>query len=125
MDDPNSRYSATGTAILALPDGRTVAFRRRRFLPRGDDLPLIAEVRAGREERLDLFTYRTLGDPEHFWQIADANDAMDPEDLTAGAERLLRVPLPQFPGAASPDAAATATAVATFSIGAGGPEETG
>jgi hypothetical protein len=117
MDDPNSRYSATGVATIVLPDGRTVAFRRRRFLPQGAALPLLAEVRARREERIDLFTHRTLGDPEHFWQIADANDAMRPQELTAGEERLLKVPLPQFPGASAPDAAAAASAAATFSIG--------
>lgn len=118
MEDPNSRYSGTGTALLTLPDGRTVAYRLRRFLPQGQNLPLLAEVRAGRDERLDLFTYRTLGDPEHFWQICDANDALRPEDLTAGGEHLLRVTMPQFPGGAgSPDAAA---ATATFSLGPNG-----
>ncbi|MCC2668852.1 MAG: hypothetical protein K0Q72_1323 [Armatimonadetes bacterium] len=118
MEDPNSRYSGTGTSLLALPDGRTVAYRRRRFLPQGGALPLLAEVRAGRDERLDLFTYRTLGDPEQFWQVCDANDALRPEDLTAGAERILRVTTPQFPGgASSPDAAAAAI---TLSLSPGG-----
>lgn len=118
MDDPNSRYSGTGTALLTLPDGRTVAYRKRRFLPQGLSLPLLAEVRAARDERLDLFAYRTLGDPEHFWQICDANDALRPEDLTAGQEHLLRVTMPQFPGgASSPDAAAAAS---TFALSTGG-----
>ena len=118
MEDPNSRYSGTGTALLTLQDGRTVAYRLRRFLPQGRTLPLLAEARAGRDERLDLFTYRTLGDPEQFWQVCDANDAMRPEDLTAGEERILRVTMPQMPGGAgSPDAAAAAI---TFSLGSGG-----
>lgn len=116
MDNPTSRYAASPIATMTLADGRTVAFRRRRFLPRGEELPLLAEVRAGRDERLDLFAYRTIGDPEHFWQIADANEAMRPEELTEGEERLLRVPLPEFPGANSPEAAA-ATAAATFAVG--------
>jgi hypothetical protein len=98
MPEPNSRYRAVETATITLPDGRTVAYLRRRFLPPGSELPLLAEVKAGREERLDLFTYRTLGDPEHFWQICDANDAMRPEDLTAEKENMLRVPLPQAVG---------------------------
>ena len=118
MDDPSSRYSGTEVGMIVRPDGRTVAYRRRRFLPQGDSLPLLAEVRAGRDERLDLFTYRTLGDPEHFWQIADANDAMRPEELTADAERMVRVPMPQFPGASTPDAAAAEAMAATFSVSA-------
>jgi hypothetical protein len=116
MDDPNSRYSSTGTALLTLPDGRTVAYRLRRFLPQGKSLPVLAEVRAARDERLDLFTHRTIGDPEQFWQVCDANDAMRPEDLTAGESRSLRVSMPQFPGGATaPEAAA-----ATLSFGPGG-----
>lgn len=116
MEDPNSRYSSTGTALLTLPDGRTVAYRLRRFLPQGKSLSVLAEVRAGRDERLDLFAHRTLGDPEQFWQICDANDAMRPEDLTAGEAQSLRVSIPQFPGGVTaPEAAA-----ATLSFGPGG-----
>lgn len=117
MEDPNSRYSATGTELFTLPDGRTVAYRKRRFLPQGQSMPLLAEVRAGRDERLDLLTFRTLGDPEQFWQICDANDAMRPEDLTANEERLLRVSMPQFPGGVSAPGAATAS---TMALGPGG-----
>jgi hypothetical protein len=116
MEDPSSRYSSTGTAFITLPDGRTVAYRLRRFLPKGQSLPLLAEVRAARDERLDLFAHRTIGDPEQFWQICDANDVMRPEELTAGEARLLRIGSPQFPGGATaPEAAA-----ATLSFGPGG-----
>ena len=99
MPNPNSRYSDVGVAQVLLRDGRAALYLKRRLLPPCDSLPLLGQVPAARDERLDLFAYRTLGDPEHFWQIADANDALRPEDLTAGVERALRVPLPQFPGA--------------------------
>ena len=33
-------------------------------------------------DRLDLITARTLGDPEQFWRVCDANDALDPAELT-------------------------------------------
>ena len=47
-------------------------------------------------DRLDLITARTLGDPEQFWRICDANNTMNPSDLTAETGRVLRVPVPQF-----------------------------
>lgn len=93
-----SRYYNLETVMLTLPDGRVVAYKRRRFLPQGDSMPLLAEVAVTEGDRLDLITARTLGDPEHFWRVADANNAMNPFDLTAEVGRVLRVPLPQ-PGA--------------------------
>ncbi len=90
-----SRYYPLETATLTTAGGRVIAYKRRRFLPRGRDLPLLVEARVAQDDRLDLITARTLGDPEHFWRVADANDAMDPRDLTARAGRRLRIPLPQ------------------------------
>src|SRR3712207_7753957 len=40
-----------------------------------------------RSDRLDLITARTLGDAEQFWRVADANDTMNPNDLT-GEEQI-------------------------------------
>jgi hypothetical protein len=38
-------------------------------------------------------TARTLGDPEQFWRICDANDALDPYALVVPGRRLT-VPMP-------------------------------
>jgi hypothetical protein len=96
MFDGDSRYHDIETAQLTLPDGRTVAYKRRRFLPQGRDLPLLVEVTVSDGDRLDLIAHRTIGDPEQFWRVCDANDAMNPVELTARAGRVLRVPIPQF-----------------------------
>jgi hypothetical protein len=45
-------------------------------------------------ERLDHIAAARLGDPEVFWQICDANAAMQPEELTATPGRRLRITLP-------------------------------
>jgi hypothetical protein len=94
MFDPSSRYYSLETATCTLPDGRTVAYKRRRFLPRGEDMDLLVEVSVAEGDRLDLITARTLGDPEIFWRICDANDAMNPFDLVEEPNRRLRVPVP-------------------------------
>jgi len=90
-----SRYFNLETATITLPDGRTAIYKRRRFLPRGQLMPTLTEVMVTQGDRLDLIAARTLGDPEHFWRVCDANDAMNPFDLTTESGRILRVPVPQ------------------------------
>lgn len=95
MFDPTSRYHNLETAQLTGEDGRAIAYVRRRFLPRGTNMTLLVEVRVAQGERLDLITARTLGDPEHFWRVCDANDAMNPPELVSEPGRPLRVPVPE------------------------------
>jgi hypothetical protein len=94
MFESTSRYYSLETAVHTMQDGRIVAYKRRRFLPRGEDLDLLVEATVTEGDRLDLITGRTLGNPEFFWRICDANDAMNPFDLVAEVNRKLRVPLP-------------------------------
>jgi hypothetical protein len=98
MFEHTSRYYALETATHTTPDGRVVAYKRRRFLPRGDEMPLLVEVTAAQADRLDLITARTLRDPEQYWRVCDANDAMNPSDLTDEPGRIVRVAVPQVQG---------------------------
>lgn len=95
MIDPGSRYAQLETAQMTLPDGRTVAYKRRRFLPQGHTLPVLTNVTVIDGDRLDLIADRTLGNALLFWQICDANNAMNPIELTAEPNQTLRVPIPQ------------------------------
>jgi Fe2+ transport system protein FeoA len=99
MFDHTSRYYSVETATLELRDGRVVSYVRRRFLPAGSDMPLLAEVGVTPGERIDLVSNRTLGDPLAFWRICDANDAMDPREMlnevADDPNRRLRIPRPQ------------------------------
>lgn len=95
MFDYTSRYYAIETATYTLRDGRSIAYKRRRFLPQGDQMPLLAEAVVNQGDRLDLITARSLGDPLQFWRVADANNAMNPFELTIEIGRRLRIPIPQ------------------------------
>lgn len=95
MFDPTSRYANLAQATYTLPDGRVVAYVRRRFLPRGEDMPLLIEVTVAQADRLDVITARALGDPKQFWRVCDANNAMYPPDLTDEPGAIIRVPVPQ------------------------------
>ncbi len=90
-----SRYHGVEIAVRELPDGRKVAHLRRRFIPPGSELSQIKEhvVRAG--ERIDHIAASELGDPELFWQLCDANNAMKPDELTSEPGRILAVSLPE------------------------------
>jgi hypothetical protein len=96
MLDPTSRYYSLETAFYTNAQGRRIAYKRRRFLPQGSALPLMSEVTVQDGDRLDLITARTLGVPEQFWRICDANNAMNPFDLTSEIGRVLRIAQPQF-----------------------------
>jgi hypothetical protein len=95
MFDQASRYARIETAEYVDRDGRRITYVRRRFLPHGSRMPLLAEVKVRPGDRLDLVTARALGDPEHFWRVCDANDAMDPQELTEEPGGTLRVPVPE------------------------------
>jgi len=95
MFDHTSRYYRVREGRLTLADGREVAYKMRRFLPRGAEMPLMAVVRSGQGDRLDLVAHRVLGDPTQFWRICDANDVMDPLELETEDGREIKIPIPQ------------------------------
>ncbi|MCC6729960.1 MAG: hypothetical protein IT208_11545 [Chthonomonadales bacterium] len=95
MFDPSSRYHALATSSVIGADGRPVAYVRRRFLPHGSRMQLLGQVIVQQGDRIDLVAARVAGDPEQFWRVADANDAMSPFDLTAETGRRLRVAAPE------------------------------
>ena len=92
MFEPGSRYFALEEATFTFADGRTVAYKRRRFLPQGRTLPRLAVVTVEAGDRLDLIAARTLGDPEQFWRICDVSAELRPGDLEQPGRRIT-VPL--------------------------------
>ena len=91
---PNSRYHGVPVATLETPDGRTVAYLRRRFVPQPQALSLLRTHTVTEGDRLDNLAAHYLGDPELFWRICDANAALRPAELTETVGRTLRITLP-------------------------------
>lgn len=92
---PTSRYFGIDTETLNTPDGKTIIYLQRRFLPSPSRFQLLQEHTVVQGDRLDNVAAKYLGDPELFWQIADANGAMRPEELVEKIGRKLRITLPQ------------------------------
>lgn len=93
MFSVTSRYFNIETAKWTAADGRSIAYLRRRFLPTAAATPL-AEHFVTEGDRLDNVTAQYLGDPEQFWRVADANNAMQPTALMQVGQRLI-IPLIQ------------------------------
>ena len=95
-----SRYYALPRLELRLPDGTTIVYARRRFVPPPDRFELVQEHRVTEGDRHDTIAAQYLGDPEQFWRLCDANGVMAPEELTDPMGRRVRITLPEgIPGA--------------------------
>ena len=95
MFPATSRYFGSEIAKHEAVGGREAAYLRRRFLPAAANAAVFTEHAVTQGDRLDNITARHLGDPEQFWRLCDANNAMHPDGLTAEIGRRLRIPLPQ------------------------------
>ncbi len=92
---PTSRYYGIETATFTLADGRIATYVRRRFLPRADAFTVLVEHTVREGERLDNIAASYLGDPEQFWRLCDANEAMQPEALVEQPGDKLNITLPE------------------------------
>ncbi len=91
---PSSRYANIEVATYTAPDGRQFPYLRRRFCPDPDLLAEVSSYTVADGDRQDRIAAATIGDPLQFWQIADANRAVDPDELVERPGRKLRITLP-------------------------------
>jgi nucleoid-associated protein YgaU len=92
----DSRYYGSATLTYTTPDGQSVSYLARRFVPQpgAPNFATIAQHTVKQSDRLDLITAKYLGDPLMFWLICDANGAMRPDALEA-AGTVLNITTPQ------------------------------
>jgi hypothetical protein len=77
------------------PDVPALVYVRRRFLPSPSRFTTIGTYTVKQGDRLDNITANFLADPEQFWRLCDANNALAPSDLTATVGRVLNITLPE------------------------------
>lgn len=83
-----SRYEKVAEAVLVDSNGRSIRYKRTRFIV--DPLALVGH-RVLDGERLDHIAWQQFRDAERFWRICDANRALWPDDLLEEAA-VLRIP---------------------------------
>lgn len=98
----DSRYYASSTWTYIGPDGQTITYLARRFVPQPGppNFSTIATHTVHQGDRLDLIAAKYLGDPLMFWLICDANGAIDPDKLTETPGSVVNITTPLgVPGA--------------------------
>jgi hypothetical protein len=73
-----SRYEKVDTNQITDSTGKAILYKKVRFTPPTQGLVGYTVKQA---DRLDLIANVAFRDPQRFWRIGDANDAMWPDDL--------------------------------------------
>jgi hypothetical protein len=83
-----SRYEKVDTNQITDSAGRSVVYKKIRFIP-----PTVGLVgyTVGQGDRFDQVAWRSFRDSQRFWRICDASDAMWPDDLLQVGE-VLEIP---------------------------------
>ncbi len=90
-----SRYHGVEILKHKTADGREVAYLARRIVPQQARFETLREHAVSEGDRPDNLAAHYLGDPEQFWRLADANNDLNPFDLTAEIGRNIRITLPE------------------------------
>lgn len=92
---PNSRYYGLPTRTFVTADGHMVPYVSRRFVPSADRFALLKEHVVAQGDRLDNIAAKYFGDPEQYWRLCDASNAIRPDELIDTVGRSLRITLPE------------------------------
>jgi nucleoid-associated protein YgaU len=84
-----SRYADVGEVQTTDAQGRTVRYKRTRFIT----TPPVSGTHVVTDgDRLDRLAFKTYGDVERWWLIADLNTAMCPSDVVQEPGRVIAMP---------------------------------
>ncbi len=91
---PESRYYGLPVLSLTAPGGSQISYVSRRFIPPPEAFAVLQRYRVQQGDRIDVIAGSTLGNPLSYWQICDANLAIQPADVTAQPGAFIVIPLP-------------------------------
>lgn len=92
--DVDSRYYGLPLMAAATPSGQTVRYVSRRFVPDPRRLTVVQTYRVQQHDRIDIVAATVMGKALAYWQICDANLAVDPDDICAEPGRVIAIALP-------------------------------
>lgn len=91
---PESRYYGLPLLTQTTPAGAQISYVSRRFIPPPEDFALLQRYRVRQGDRIDVIAASILGNPLSYWQICDANLALEPDDVTAVPGAFIVITLP-------------------------------
>ncbi len=84
-----SRYELVGEVETTDASGRTIRYKRTRFI----DTPPISGTHLVTDfDRLDVLAFFTYGDVERWWLIADLNTAVHPDEVLDESGKVILMP---------------------------------
>ena len=95
MFEPDSRYYKIPNTYYVQPDGKKNGYKQRRFLPDESTIIKLGQINIPQEERLDILSWKTLGNPKLAWRICDANPILKSQTCFAAARQTIQIPKPQ------------------------------
>jgi len=92
MFEATSRYNECGDAFVVGKDGKTIKYKKRRFIPKEKESQVtILEIDIVAGDRIDLISSKYLADSEQFWRLCDMNGVMHPLDLTEPIGKTIKI----------------------------------
>jgi hypothetical protein len=91
---PESRYYGLPVLSVTAPGGSQMSYVSRRFIPPPEDFALLQRYRVQQADRVDVIAASILGNPLSYWQICDANLALEPDAVTAIPGAFIVITLP-------------------------------
>jgi hypothetical protein len=89
-----SRYYGLPLLALATPAGGNISYVSRRFIAPPQSYALLRRYQVQQGDRVDVVAGAILGNPLSYWQICDANLALEPSDVTAVPGAYIVITLP-------------------------------
>lgn len=91
---PESRYYGLPLLSLTTASGTQISYVSRRFIPPPQDFTVLQLYRVQQGDRVDVIAATLLGNPLSYWQLCDANAAIEPPDVVAVPGAFINVTLP-------------------------------
>ncbi|BAV06600.1 LysM domain-containing protein [Filimonas lacunae] len=83
-----SRYYNVGNSTIEDENGRNIIYLRRRFIQAPEKYTVLQEYTVKEGDRLDNIAASFIGDATQFWQLADANNVMKPEEMAVAGNKI-------------------------------------
>jgi hypothetical protein len=92
--DVDSRYYGLPVLTTSAATQDVVRYVSRRFVPDPKNLTPMGAYRIRQGDRIDIISGALLGKALSYWQICDANRAVEPDDVCAEPGTFITITLP-------------------------------
>ena len=92
MFEAKSRYNEIEDAFYEKTPGELIKYKKRRFIPKNkEEQMVLLEFDIVSGDRVDLLSFKYLGDPEQYWRLCDMNGIIHPLDLTREIGKTIKI----------------------------------